>query len=36
MNGLGKPFRKKSIPKNGKKKNSKNQSQLAACEQKKH
>ena len=32
MNGLGKPFRKKSDPKN--KKNSKNQSENAACEQK--
>ena len=33
MNGLGKPFRKKSNPKN--RKNSKNQSEIAACEQKK-
>ena len=32
MNGLEKPFRKKSDPKN--KKNSKNQSEIAACEQK--
>ena len=32
MNGLGKPFRKKSYPKN--RKNSKNQSEIAACEQK--
>ena len=32
MNGLGKPFRKKSNPKN--RKNSKNQSEIAACEQK--
>ena len=32
MNGLGKPFRKKSDPKNWK--NSKNQSENAACEQK--
>ena len=32
MNGLGKPFRKKSDPKN--RKNSKNQSAIAACEQK--
>ena len=32
MNGLGKPFRKKSDPK--KRKNSKNQSEIAACEQK--
>ena len=32
MNGLVKPFRKKSDPK--KRKNSKNQSQIAACEQK--
>ena len=32
MNGLGKPFRKKSIKKF--KKNSKNQSEIAACEQK--
>ena len=32
MNGLGKPFRKKSNPKNWK--NSKNQSEIAACEQK--
>ena len=31
MNGLGKPFRKKSDPKNRKK--SKNQSEIAACEQ---
>ena len=31
MNGLGKPFRKKSDPKN--RKNSKNQSEIAACEQ---
>ena len=33
MNGLGKPFTKKSGPKN-RKKNSKNQSEIAACEQK--
>ena len=33
MNGLVKPFRKKSDPKN-RKKNSKNQSEIAACEQK--
>ena len=32
MNGLGKPVRKKSDPKN--RKNSKNQSEIAACEQK--
>ena len=32
MNGLGKPFRKKSDPKT--RKNSKNQSEIAACEQK--
>ena len=32
MNGLGKPFRKKSDPKN--RKNSQNQSEIAACEQK--
>ena len=32
MNGLGKPFRKKSDPKN--RKNSKHQSEIAACEQK--
>ena len=32
MNKLGKPFRKKSDPKN--RKNSKNQSEIAACEQK--
>ena len=32
MNWLGKPFRKKSDPKNWK--NSKNQSEIAACEQK--
>ena len=32
MNGLGKPSRKKSDPKN--RKNSKNQSEIAACEQK--
>ena len=32
LNGLGKPFRKKSDPKN--RKNSKNQSEIAACEQK--
>ena len=32
MNGLEKPFRKKSDTKN--RKNSKNQSQIAACEQK--
>ena len=32
MNGLVKPFRKKFDPKN--KKNSKNQSQIAACERK--
>ena len=31
MNGLGKPFRKKSDPKN--RKNSKNQNEIAACEQ---
>ena len=31
MNGLEKPFRKKSDPKN--RKNSKNQSEIAACEQ---
>ena len=31
-NALGKPFRKKSDPKN--QKNSKNQSEIAACEQK--
>ena len=31
MNGLGEPFRKKSDPKN---QNSKNQSEIAACEQK--
>ena len=31
MNGLGKPFRKKSDPKN--RKNGKNQSEIAACEQ---
>ena len=31
MNGLGKPFRKKHDPK--KRKNSKNQSEIAACEQ---
>ena len=31
MKGLGKPFRKKSYPKNL---NSKNQSEIAACEQK--
>ena len=30
VNGLGKPFRKKSDPKN--RKNSKNQSEIAACE----
>ena len=30
LNGLGKPFRKKSDPKN--RKNSKNQSEIAACE----
>ena len=34
VNGLGKPFRKKSDPKN--RKNSKNQSETAACEQKNH
>ena len=34
VNGLGKPFRKKSDPKN--RKNSKNQSEIAACEQKNH
>ena len=34
MNGLEKPFRKKSYPKN--RKNSKNQSEIAACEQKNH
>ena len=33
MNGLDKPFRKKSNPKN-RKKTSKNQSEIAACEQK--
>ena len=33
MNGLGKPFRKKSDPKN-RKKPRKNQSEIAACEQK--
>ena len=33
MNGLGKLFRNKSDPKN-RKKNSKNQSEIAACEQK--
>ena len=32
MNGLGKPFTKKSDPKN--RKNSKYQSEMAACEQK--
>ena len=32
MNGLRKPFRKKSYPKNWK--NCKNQSEIAACEQK--
>ena len=32
MNGLGRPSRKKSDPKN--RKNSKNQSEIAACEQK--
>ena len=32
MNGLEKSFRKKSYPKN--RKNSKNQSEIAACEQK--
>ena len=32
VNGLGKPFRKKSDPKN--RKNNKNQSEIAACEQK--
>ena len=32
MNGLGKPVRKKSDPKN--RKNSKNKSEIAACEQK--
>ena len=32
MNGLGKPFRKKSDPKN---RNSKNLSEIAACEKKK-
>ena len=32
MNGLGKPFRKKSDPKN--RKNCKNQSEIAACEKK--
>ena len=32
MNGLEKPFRKKSDPK--KRKNSKNQNQISACEQK--
>ena len=34
MNGLEKPFRKKSDPKNWK--NSENQSEIAACEQKNH
>ena len=34
VNGLGKPFRKKSDSKN--RKNSKNQSEIAACEQKNH
>ena len=34
VNGLGKPFRKKSDPKN--RKNRKNQSEIAACEQKNH
>ena len=34
VNGLRKPFRKKSGPKN--RKNSKNQSEIATCEQKKH
>ena len=34
MNGLWKPSRKKSNPKN--RKNSKNQSEIAACEQKNH
>ena len=33
MNGLEKPFKKKSDPKN-RKKNSKNQIEIAACEQK--
>ena len=33
MTGLGKPFRKKSDPKN-RKKNSKNQIEIAACDQK--
>ena len=33
MNGLGRPLRKKSDPKN-EKKNIKNQSEIAACEQK--
>ena len=32
LNGLGKPFRKKSDPKN--RKHCKNQSEIAACEQK--
>ena len=32
VNGLGKPFKKNSDPKN--RKNSKNQSEIAACEQK--
>ena len=32
MNGLGKPFQKKSDPKN--RKNCKNQSEIAVCEQK--
>ena len=32
MNGLGKSFKKQSYPKNWK--NSKNQSEIAACEQK--
>ena len=34
MNGLGKPFRKTSDLKN--RKNSKNQSEISACEQKNH
>ena len=34
MNGMGIPIRKKSDPKN--RNNSKNQSEIAACEQKNH
>ena len=34
MHGLGKPFRKKTRTKKSKKKNSKNQSEIAAYEQK--